>query len=200
MDKVRIRNRVQIPLKDLKNTAEFIAFYGLPSDKEHIALCFQTPDKDKYSVPLVRVHSECMTGDVFHSLRCDCGEQLEEALKYLDNQGGILLYLRQEGRGIGLYNKIDAYQLQSEGLDTYQANLELGFSQDEREFTTAALMLKALEVDKIRLLSNNPQKLYELEQNSIRVLESIGTGIYQTPYNQAYLRAKKEQTYHLINL
>ncbi|CDG21522.1 GTP cyclohydrolase-2 (fragment) [Xenorhabdus poinarii G6] len=136
MPKVRIRNRVSIPLKELKNTPDFITFYGLFENKEHIALDFR--HNNNSIAPLVRIHSECMTGDVFHSLKCDCGEQLNEALQLINNEGGILLYMRHEGRGIGLYNKIDAYRLQNEGLDTFQANLQIGFSQDEREFVPTA--------------------------------------------------------------
>lgn len=198
MPKAQIRNRVSIPLKNLTNSPDFITFHGLIEDKEHIALDFRR--SNKAIAPLVRIHSECMTGDVFHSLRCDCGEQLNEALRLIDSEAGILLYMRHEGRGIGLYNKIDAYKLQSEGLDTFQANLQLGFSQDEREFITAAHMLQALQVTQIRLLSNNPQKKQQLEQNGIRVIQSINTGIYLTQYNQDYLIAKKEKTDHSINL
>lgn len=114
------------------------------------------------------MHSECLTGDVFHSSRCDCGEQLEETINLMGDAGGIILYLRQEGRGIGLYNKIDAYRLQSQGMDTYEANHHLGFEDDLRDFEEAAQMLKALGVDKIRLVTNNPKKYVSYQVSIVR--------------------------------
>ena len=137
--------------------AELLSFEGLKTDKEHVAIVFSKVDKTQ-SVPIVRIHSECLTGDVFHSSRCDCGEQLDETIRKLGEQGGIILYLRQEGRGIGLYNKIDAYKLQSEGMNTYEANNHLGFGDDLRDFSEAAQMLEALGVSKIQLITNNPKR------------------------------------------
>lgn len=198
MDNVTVRNRELIPLKNLISQVEFITFHGLPDGKEHIALRFSSWNGK--GEPLVRIHSECMTGDVFHSLRCDCGEQLDEALSLMDKLGGILIYLRQEGRGIGLYNKIDAYSLQSSGIDTYQANIELGFPVDSRDFTVAAKILKALEVSSVKLLSNNPEKKVQLETYGISVSGLIPTGTFVNKFNQNYLIAKKSKTNHSLNL
>ncbi|WP_431224296.1 GTP cyclohydrolase II [Serratia sp. L9] len=191
MDELCIRNRTLIPLKGITKPVEFITFRGFPVEKEHIALRFA--HRENNPVPLVRIHSECMTGDVFHSLRCDCGEQLSEAMSLLEDQGGLLLYLRQEGRGIGLYNKIDAYQLQNSGMDTYQANIELGFSHDEREFSIAAMMLKALDIFEICLLSNNPDKKTQLEHHGINVNRVVNTGTFLNKFNKDYLSAKKKK-------
>lgn len=193
-----IRNRELIPLKGISSNVEFITFHGLSDGKEHIALKFSHWDEN--SDPLVRIHSECMTGDVFHSLRCDCGEQLTEALSLMDKKGGILLYLRQEGRGIGLYNKIDSYQLQRSGMDTYQANIELGFPQDTRDFSIAAQMLYALDVKSIKLLSNNPEKKIQLEFHGISVSQLINTGTFLNEFNKDYLTTKKYKTNHILNV
>ena len=155
--------RARVPFKvGLKSNipADLLSFNGLESGKEHVAVIFK--DADKTIAPLVRMHSECLTGDVFHSSRCDCGEQLDETIEKMGELGGIILYLRQEGRGIGLYNKIDAYKLQSEGMNTYEANNHLGFGDDLRDFSEAAYMLKALGLTEIRLVTNNPKKIREL--------------------------------------
>lgn len=198
MDRVTVRNREYIPLKNLKSAVEFITFHGLPDEKEHIAL--KLSGSNGVTEPIVRIHSECMTGDVFHSLRCDCGDQLHEALDIMDKQGGILIYLRQEGRGIGLYNKIDAYKLQSTGIDTYQANIELGFPKDSRDFSVAAQILKALKIESVRLLTNNPDKKNQLELYGIAVSEVIPTGTFVTQHNRMYLNAKKSKTNHSLNI
>lgn len=147
--------------------ADLLSFHGLESGKEHVAIIFRDADKQSQP-PLVRMHSECLTGDVFHSSRCDCGEQLDETITKMGELGGVLLYLRQEGRGIGLYNKIDAYKLQSEGMNTYEANNHLGFPDDLRDFSEAAQMLKALGLEEIRLITNNPKKIRELVENGIK--------------------------------
>ncbi|GAM68358.1 GTP cyclohydrolase II [Vibrio sp. JCM 19236] len=138
----------------------------------------------------MRMHSECLTGDVFHSSRCDCGEQLDETINKMATEGGVLLYLRQEGRGIGLYNKIDAYRLQSEGLNTYEANNHLGFADDLRDFEEAAQMLKALGVNQIRLVTNNPKKIRELKEHGIEIQEVINTMAHVKAGNENYLKAK----------
>lgn len=141
-----VRARVELKVGSKSHIdAELLSFHGLETDKEHVAIIFKSADKES-ETPLVRMHSECLTGDVFHSSRCDCGEQLDETIEKMGELGGIILYLRQEGRGIGLYNKIDAYRLQSEGMNTYEANNHLGFGDDLRDFTEAAQMLDALDV------------------------------------------------------
>lgn len=194
--------RTKISLKMGENSeipAEIASFKGLTSDKEHIAIIFAQADKQQKS-PLVRIHSECLTGDVFHSSRCDCGEQLDEAINQMAKEGGIILYLRQEGRGIGLYNKIDAYELQSSGMDTYQANNHLGFGDDLRDFTEAGQMLEALKVSKLKLLSNNPLKAKALMEYGITVEKEVVTGTYIKKDNESYLRAKVKSGGHKLKL
>lgn len=196
MPKVRAR----VDLKVGANShidAEMVSFHGLKTNKEHIAIIFKQVDQTQ-SVPLVRMHSECLTGDVFHSSRCDCGEQLEETINLMGDAGGIILYLRQEGRGIGLYNKIDAYRLQSQGMDTYEANHHLGFEDDLRDFEEAAQMLKALGVDKIRLVTNNPKKIRELSSFDITITEVVNTSVHQKDGNEAYLKAKASHGKHSL--
>jgi GTP cyclohydrolase II len=153
----------------------------------------------KSKTPLVRIHSECITGDVFSSDRCDCGEQLQESLFKIKKEGGILIYLRQEGRGIGFYNKIDAYKLQDKGYNTYEANQHLNLPLDSRDYTCAAQILKALGVYKIRLLTNNPDKIQQLENNGIQVCNKISTGVFLTNKNKRYLEAKVTCTKHAID-
>ncbi|WP_260986413.1 GTP cyclohydrolase II [Bordetella genomosp. 13] len=172
------------------------SFNGLSDGKDHFALRFGEPT----AVPVVRLHSECLTGDVFGSLRCDCGPQLQEALKVLKQEGGYLLYLRQEGRGIGLYSKLDAYRLQEQGRDTYAANLELGHGLDDRDYTSAAQMLKALGVTRIELVTNNPDKKQQLERLGIEVAKCRLTGVHANQHNLAYLRAKIDRTGHLLRM
>lgn len=196
MPKVRAR----VDLKVGANShidAEMVSFHGLKTNKEHIAIIFKQVDQTQ-SIPLVRMHSECLTGDVFHSSRCDCGEQLEETINLMGDAGGIILYLRQEGRGIGLYNKIDAYRLQSQGMDTYEANHHLGFEDDLRDFEEAAQMLKALGVDKIRLVTNNPKKIRELSSFDITITEVFNTSVHQKDGNEAYLKAKASHGKHSL--
>ncbi|MFV0448917.1 MAG: GTP cyclohydrolase II [Vibrio sp.] len=179
--------------------AEILSFKGLETDKEHVAVIFKSVDKSQ-AVPLVRMHSECLTGDVFHSSRCDCGEQLEETIEKMGELGGIILYLRQEGRGIGLYNKIDAYLLQSQGMNTYEANNHLGFGDDLRDFTEAAQMLKALGVLKIRLITNNPKKVKELKEHGIEIVEVVNTAAHIKSGNENYLKAKILHGKHNLKL
>ncbi|MET7424309.1 GTP cyclohydrolase II [Dactylosporangium sp. NPDC005555] len=181
--------------------AELISFDGLCDELEHIALRFRVPAGDAAEAPLlVRIHSECLTGDVFGSARCDCGPQLAEAVERISGEGGVILYLRQEGRGIGLYNKIDAYQLQDCGLDTFAANRELNFAEDERSYHVAAEMLAALGIRRVRLLSNNPDKAEQLRSNGIEVDSIVPTGVFLNQSNQDYLRAKLDQGGHTIQL
>ncbi|CAH6847570.1 GTP cyclohydrolase-2 [Vibrio chagasii] len=179
--------------------AELLSFHGLKTDKEHVAVIFKSADKTQ-DVPLVRMHSECLTGDVFHSSRCDCGEQLDETIRIMGETGGVILYLRQEGRGIGLYNKIDAYRLQSEGMNTYEANNHLGFGDDLRDFTEAAEMLRALGTTKIRLVTNNPKKINELKSFGIEIEEVVNTSAHIKSGNESYLKAKVSHGKHNLDI
>jgi GTP cyclohydrolase II len=148
----------------------------------------------------VRIHSQCLTGDVFHSLRCDCRQQLELALATIAAAGaGILLYEQQEGRGIGLMNKLRAYELQDQGLDTIQANLELGYEADCRHFELPAAILKAMNVPAVRLITNNPEKVEALEQAGIQVVERISAEVPTQPTNERYLKTKREKMGHLVS-
>ena len=186
-----VRTRVTVPLRfpdGYATTARVVTFDGLVDGREHLALGLGDPAGD--APPLVRPHSECLTGDVFGSLRCDCGPQLREAVERIAGVGGLVLYLRQEGRGIGLYNKLDAYALQDAGLDTYEANVALGHGEDERDYTAAAQMLTALGIDRVALLTNNPDKVRQLSQLGIAVAGQVPTGEFRGPGNTAYLTAK----------
>jgi GTP cyclohydrolase II len=149
--------------------------------------------------PLVRIHSQCLTGDVFHSLRCDCRQQLELALAMISNTGaGILIYEQQEGRGIGLMAKLQAYELQDSGLDTVEANERLGFRADHRNFALPAEMLKSLGVTRVRLLSNNPEKVAALERAGVEVVERVPCEVQPSEYAEEYLKTKKEKLGHLF--
>ena len=198
MAEVRARVDFKVGVNSSIN-AEILSFHGLKTDKEHVAVIFKQADKTQ-EAPLVRMHSECLTGDVFHSSRCDCGEQLEESINTMHKQGGIILYLRQEGRGIGLYNKIDAYVLQSQGMNTYEANNHLGFADDLREFRDAALMLNALGVNKVKLMTNNPRKVKELTEAGIEIASQVGTSAHIKEGNEAYLAAKVSRGSHMLDL
>ena len=171
--------------------------YDTPDRKEHAALTIGVINDG--GPVLVRPHSECLTGDVFGSCRCDCGEQLDASLRFLQEQGrGVLLYLRQEGRGIGLTNKIHAYALQEQGLDTVEANLALGLPEDMRDYRVAAEMLLDLGVRRARLLTNNPAKIESLERYGVEVVERVPLRIPPNPSNLGYLRTKREKMGHLL--
>ncbi|WP_042380294.1 GTP cyclohydrolase II [Streptacidiphilus melanogenes] len=190
-----VRTRVRVPLRfgdGYSVDSELVTFHGLADGQEHLAVVLGDPDAA--ATPLVRLHSECLTGDVFGSARCDCGPQLREAVERIAQRGGYLLYLRQEGRGIGLYNKLDAYALQDEGYDTYAANAALGLPEDGRDYTAAAQMLAALGVDSVDLLSNNPDKAAQLRELGVPVRDRVPTGVHATPHNLRYLRAKSTGT------
>jgi 3,4-dihydroxy 2-butanone 4-phosphate synthase/GTP cyclohydrolase II len=202
----RNRHETSVRLRSVQDIAteygDFVLhiFADDAGNKEHFALVRGNLDAlpASYIAP-VRVHSECLTGDVFGSRRCDCGPQLDGAMRTIEKEGtGILLYLRQEGRGIGLENKLRAYALQDQGRDTVEANLELGFQADERDFAVAAHMLKALRVSKIRLITNNPNKQRSLEDHGIQVSERIPMVVPSDPCNQEYLATKKEKLGHLL--
>ena len=173
-----------------------IFVYNTSDHKEHVAFTLGAI-VDGEPV-LVRAHSECLTGDVFGSSRCDCGEQLADSLRFLQEQGrGVLLYLRQEGRGIGLANKISAYALQEQGLDTVEANHALGLPEDVRDYQAAAEMLLDLGVRRVRLLTNNPAKIEGLERYGVEVVERVPSRISPNPWNLGYLRTKREKMGHL---
>jgi GTP cyclohydrolase II len=204
-----VRTQVSIPLRfgdGFTTTARAFTFDGLVDGREHLAL--RLGDRPlitqrgtlRDQPPLVRLHSECLTGDAFGSGRCDCGPQLREAAERVAARGGLLLYLRQEGRGIGLYAKLDAYALQDDGLDTYDANLALGFAADARDYTVAAQMLHALGVRRVALLTNNPDKAAQLGRLGVDVAERVPTGVHLGPANASYLAAKVARGDHLIDL
>ncbi len=179
---------------------EFVAvgYRSLVDNKHHVALV--KGDVDGEADVLVRVHSECLTGDVFHSLRCDCGEQLESALAMIENEGrGVLLYLSQEGRGIGLLNKLRAYKLQEEGLDTVDANLRLGLPADLRDYGIGAQILVDLGLSSIRILTNNPKKISGLAGYGLSVTDQIPIQHAPNPHNEGYLRAKREKLGHTLH-
>jgi GTP cyclohydrolase II len=204
-----IRTQVTVPLAlagGYRTTARVFTFDGLADGLEHLAFGLGDrsapvePGRGNGSTPLTRLHSECLTGDVFGSRRCDCGPQLRESVRLLSEPGGYLLYLRQEGRGIGLYAKLDAYVLQDSGMDTYQANVALGYDPDERDYTVAAQMLRALGVSRVALLSNNPDKADQLRRLGITVSHRVPTGVHLSDANAHYLSAKVEQGAHTIDL
>ncbi|MBW8800139.1 MAG: GTP cyclohydrolase II [Streptomyces sp.] len=195
------RARVRVPLRFADGYSvdtELVTFHGLTDGQEHVAVVLGEPAPG--ALPLVRLHSECLTGDVFGSARCDCGPQLREAVERIAERGGVLLYLRQEGRGIGLYNKLDAYALQDQGLDTYEANAALGLPEDARDYTAAAQMLAALGITDLDLLSNNPDKAEQLRGLGVTVRDRVPTGVFSTAHNVRYLRAKVLHTQHTLPL
>ncbi len=180
-------------------TFKFAAFAD-SYDEYSPDLAIYTPNIDfSVQTPLIRLHSECLTGDIFHSMRCDCGQQLQNALHQINKEGGILLYLRQEGRGIGLINKLKAYNLQDEGEDNYEANIHLGFKDDARDYTKAINILKNFNVKKIRLLTNNPLKIAAFDNTNIEVIERIPLIIPSNDINKKYLHSKKEKKGHLLD-
>jgi GTP cyclohydrolase II len=192
---LRIAARARLPVS-ASDHCEIIAFRSAEEAVEHVALVIGEPTGRP---PLVRLHSECLTGDVFGSLKCDCGPQLDAALHRIAEEGwGILLYLRQEGRGIGLVNKLRAYALQDQGFDTVDANLRLGFAIDTRDFGVAARMLTLLGQGRIRLLTNNPAKVKGIEAAGVTVLERIAHALPPNPHNAAYLDTKRHRTGHLL--
>jgi len=186
--------RARLPLEGLPDT-QIVAFRSSDDGQDHVALQIGAFGGRP---PLVRLHSECLTGDVFGSLKCDCGPQLKEALRLIGEAGGgLLLYLRQEGRGIGLANKLRAYALQDRGLDTVDANLRLGFEDDERDYAHAAAILRKLGVDEVRLLTNNPRKVAGLEAQGIAVAERVAHRMSANPHNADYLAVKRSKSGHL---
>jgi len=196
-----IRTQIGVPLRfgdGYTTPAQVFSFEGLVDGHEHVA--FGLGDWAAAATPLVRPHSECLTGDVFGSQRCDCGPQLREAVERIAESGGFLLYLRQEGRGIGLYAKLDAYALQDAGLDTYEANLALGHREDERSYLVAAQMLHALGVPKVVLLSNNPDKAEQLRRFGISVTAQVPTAVHLSSANARYLATKAGSGAHTLDI
>ena len=197
---LHIAARAKLPVSASAD-AELIAYRSDADAADHVALVIGNRDG---SVPVVRLHSECLTGDVLGSLKCDCGPQLHEALHQISgpskigNGWGVLLYLRQEGRGIGLVNKLRAYALQDQGFDTVDANIRLGFAVDARDFAVAAQMLRLLAVDRVRLLTNNPEKVAGLEAEGIVVAERLPLMIAANPHNAGYLETKRDRTGHRL--
>ncbi|MFC5699834.1 bifunctional 3,4-dihydroxy-2-butanone-4-phosphate synthase/GTP cyclohydrolase II [Cohnella faecalis] len=193
-----VHREVEVRMPTDYGTFSAIAYTNDVDSKEHIAMVKGTIDGSK--PVLVRVHSECMTGDVFHSHRCDCGPQLEAALRQIDEAGaGVLLYMRQEGRGIGLINKLRAYQLQEQGLDTVEANKKLGFPADLRDYGIGAQILKDIGVRDIRLLTNNPRKIKGLEGYGLNVVERVPLQMEENEDNTGYLHTKKKKLGHLLS-
>lgn len=192
-----VEQAVDVNLPTDFGTFRAIAYTNIVDNKEHVALVKGEINSERPL--LVRVHSECLTGDVFHSHRCDCGPQLEAALKQIDAEGsGVLLYMRQEGRGIGLINKLKAYALQEQGFDTVDANLKLGFPADLRDYGIGAQILKDLGIRKMRLLTNNPRKIKGLEGYGLEVVERLPIQMDANEDNNSYLRTKKSKLGHLL--
>lgn len=187
-----------LPLKDYGNFKVQIYQHRFDQSEYMVLIneCYANPEL----APLVRVHSQCMTGDIFGSIRCDCRWQLEHSLEKIAAQGGVLIYLNQEGRGIGLANKIKAYSLQEQGLDTVEANHSLGFSADQRDYHVAVQVLKVLNINKIRLLTNNPQKLQEMQNFGIEVVKREPVESEPTKDNLRYLQTKQSKMGHLLSL
>ncbi len=189
MNSIEISQVATLPTK--YGTFNIQAFKDEKS-KEHLAI-FTSKLLD---IPVVRVHSECLTGDVLGSVKCDCGEQLDYALEVIAKEGGMVIYHRQEGRNIGLLNKVNAYALQDKGFDTVEANHQLGFKADERTYEIVEFMLKYFEIDKLKLLTNNPRKLESL--GDIEIVERLPIQIEPNPHNEGYLKVKKDQMGHLL--
>lgn len=188
----------KVPLADAAAT-RFVAFRSKLGGPQHYAILVGRPED--FTAPLCRIHSECFTGDLFGSMRCDCGEQLKGAVQRMDEAGGgILLYMAQEGRGIGLVNKLRAYSLQDAGIDTVDANTHLGFEPDERDFLAAATMLRAMGYPAVRLLTNNPDKVEQLARHGIEVEERVEHSFAANHHNRFYLETKARRSGHLIGV
>lgn len=192
-----IKEEVRVKMPTKYGTFELIAFTQLNTGEVHMAL--KKGDWKKDEPILVRVHSSCMTGDILGSLRCDCGDQLHNALKMIEAEGkGLVLYMNQEGRGIGLLNKLKAYQLQEQGMDTVEANLKLGFSMDERDYGVGAQILRSLNISKLKLISNNPKKRAGLLGYGLEIVDTVPIEILPNKHNEKYLQTKRDKMGHKI--
>ena len=193
-----IKREISVQMPTDQGDFDLVAFKQKDTDQEHVALIKGTWTEDE-SV-LVRVHSSCLTGDVFGSCRCDCGEQLEKAMKLIEKEGkGVIVYMNQEGRGIGLLNKLKAYKLQEQGMDTVEANLQLGFGMDDRDYGVGAQILRDLGVRKMRLMSNNPRKRTGLIGYGLEIVENVPLLVEPNPHNAKYLNTKREKMGHTLN-
>jgi 3,4-dihydroxy 2-butanone 4-phosphate synthase/GTP cyclohydrolase II len=192
-----IERMVEVNMPTVFGDFRMIAYRHIENGQEHLALV--KGEWEKGSSVLVRVHSSCMTGDVFGSCRCDCGPQLHKAMEMIEAEGrGVILYMNQEGRGIGLLNKLKAYKLQEEGLDTVEANLQLGFKMDERDYGLGAQILRDLGVCKMRLMTNNPTKRAGLIGYGLEIVERIPIEIPPNPFNKLYLETKRDKMGHTL--
>lgn len=194
-----IERQVEVKMPTEHGNFNLIHFKQLTNNQEHLALVKGTWEKDE--PVLVRVHSSCITGDIFGSCRCDCGPQLQKSMEMIEKEGkGVIVYMNQEGRGIGLLNKLKAYKLQEEGYDTVEANLKLGFKMDERDYGIGAQILRNLGVSKMRLMTNNPQKRTGLIGYQLEIVENINLEIESNEHNELYLKTKKEKMGHTLSL
>ncbi len=197
--KKKIKKQAEAPIPT--QYGEFMSIaYSVDHNDKMPHMVFINPSTDFHKTVNVRVHSECMTGDVFGSFRCECGEQLQGALEYIANNGGVLIYLRQEGRGIGIINKLHAYTKQDEGYDTAEANKVLGFGYDDRTYEDAITILTDLNIKAINLITNNPDKIKAIESSAIYVNKRVVLDIEPKIENMGYLRTKKEKFGHQLNI
>lgn len=194
-----IEKQIEVDLPTEHGHFKMIAFKQITTGQEHLAIVKGSWKLDE--PVMVRVHSSCITGDIFGSCRCDCGPQLHAAMNMLEKEGkGVIVYMNQEGRGIGLLNKLKAYKLQEEGLDTVEANIQLGFNADERDYGVGAQILRNLGVTKMRLLSNNPKKRTGLIGYGLEIVENVPIEIASNPHNEGYLKTKKDKLGHSLKL
>jgi 3,4-dihydroxy 2-butanone 4-phosphate synthase/GTP cyclohydrolase II len=194
-----IERVVDVKMPTTYGDFQLFAFKEINTDQEHLALVKGTWEKDE--AVLVRVHSSCITGDIFGSCRCDCGPQLHKAMEMIEAEGkGVIIYMNQEGRGIGLMNKLKAYKLQEEGYDTLEANIKLGFKGDERDYGIGAQMIRNLGVTKMRLMSNNPTKRTGLTGYGLEIVENVPLEIESNIHNELYLQTKRDKMGHILKM